>query len=110
MKCCTTVQHFITQSRSLLVGQSELLHSNVEQLLTNITTVLSKQTTERQERKRCTGVAAKEWRYKLRARTLAAWLLAMASGAIGTVDSILIFFFFFFFEFIYVANLEFYKR
>ena len=46
MKCCTAVQHFITQSKSLLVGQSELLHSNVEQLLTNITAVLSKKMTK----------------------------------------------------------------
>ena len=42
--------------------------------VTNITVVLSKQTTERQERKRCTSVAAKEWRYRLRAGTLTAWL------------------------------------
>ena len=74
MKCCTAVQHFITRSRSLLVGQSELLHSSVEQLLPNITAVLSKQTTEQQERKRCTSVATEEWRYRLPARTLAAWL------------------------------------
>ena len=50
------------------------LHSSVEQLLTNTIAVLSKQTGERQERKRCTSGVAEEWRYRLPARTLAAWL------------------------------------
>ena len=74
MKCCILVQHFITKSRSLLVDQSELLYSSVEQLLIIIIAVLSKQTKDWQERKRCTSGVDEKWRYRLQARTMAAWL------------------------------------
>ena len=74
MKCCILVQHFITKSRSLLVDQSELLHSSVEQLLKIITAVLSKQMRDWQERKRCTSGVDEKWRNRLPARTMAAWL------------------------------------
>ena len=84
--------------------QSELLHNSVEQILTNITTMLSKQTIERQERKMCTSVAAEEWHYRLPARTLAAWLTVHGKWRNWDNTRNL-----FFFEFIYVANLEFIK-
>ena len=74
MKCCILVQHFITKSRSLLVDQSELLYSSVEQLLKIIIVVLSKQTKDWLERKRCTSGVDEKWRYRLQARTMAAWL------------------------------------
>ena len=76
----------ITKSKSLLVVQSELLHSSFEQLLTKITAVLSKQTRERQEIKK----EVYQW---------CRWGMTMASGTIGTIHSNLIFLFCFVFVF-----------
>ena len=118
MKCCILVQHFITKSRSLLVDQSELLYSSVEQLLKIIIVVLSKQTKDWLERKRCTSGVDEKWRYRLQARTMAAWLtghIKRCNWDKTQYPNLFVFFlllplfFFFFFEFIYVANLEFIK-
>ena len=117
MKCCILVQHFITKSRSLLVDQSELLYSSVEQLLIIIIAVLSKQTKDWQERKRCTSGVDEKWRYRLQARTMAAWLtghIKRCNWDKTQYPNLFVFFLlllplFFFFKFIYVANLEFIK-
>ena len=118
MKCCILVQHFITKSRSLLVDQSELLYSSVEQLLKIIIVVLSKQTKDWLERKRCTSGVDEKWRYRLQARTMAAWLtghIKRCNWDKTQYPNLFVFFllllplFFFFFKFIYVANLEFIK-